>query len=160
MDNKTIGTLIKNARLNNGYTQKELAERLGVTDKAISKWECGRSFPDITLIESISRELKLSVNQLVGVADNSKEKAIMVESIEKKIRIRLAIGIVIFSTIFLKIVIKLFCSNFTFWKFSMYLENIMFLVFISIGVACLVSSIILIYKRRTYSTKSIHENNM
>ena len=74
MDNEKIGRLIRDARVHKGYTQKELAERLGVSDKAVSKWECGRSFPDITLIESISHELELRVDQLVGVADSSKEE--------------------------------------------------------------------------------------
>ncbi|CBK73146.1 Predicted transcription factor, homolog of eukaryotic MBF1 [Butyrivibrio fibrisolvens 16/4] len=96
MNNEKIGKLIKNARLSKGYTQKEIANKLGVTDKAVSKWECGKSFPDITMIESISRELGISVNQLVGVADNSKEEAVMLEKNEKKIKIRIMISIIIF----------------------------------------------------------------
>ena len=46
MEQKTIGTLIRQARLAHGLTQKELAERLHVTDKAVSRWETGRGLPD------------------------------------------------------------------------------------------------------------------
>lgn len=154
MNNEKIGKLIKNARLSKGYTQKEIANKLGVTDKAVSKWECGKSFPDITMIESISRELGISVNQLVGVADNSKEEAVMLEKNEKKIKIRIMISIIIFSVIAIKAITRLLCSFSTYWYISTIFENIVYFIFILIGVTSLISSIILIHK-----TRKMYEKN-
>ncbi len=56
--------VMKALREKNKMTQSELAEKIGVTDKAISKWETGRGLPDITLIEPIAKALGLSVGEL------------------------------------------------------------------------------------------------
>lgn len=157
MNNNTVGNLIKNARLNKGYTQKEIAELLGVTDKAVSKWECGRSYPDITLIESISRELNISVNQLVGVADDFKEEAMMIQQIEKKIRIRLIISAIVFSTILIKLLVRLTGNLSAYWIFSGILEYIIYFIFVIIGGISLISSIILFHKRRKYENNESNE---
>ena len=58
------GEIIKGLREKNKMTQSELAEKIGVTDKAVSKWETGRGLPDITLIEPIAKALSLSVGEL------------------------------------------------------------------------------------------------
>ena len=57
MDKQKTGELIKNARIKKGYTQVELGDLLGVTNKAISRWEKGDSFPNIGVIEELSRIL-------------------------------------------------------------------------------------------------------
>jgi len=56
LDNKKIGNFIRNLRKEIGLTQKELADKLGVTDRAISKWERGRGVPDISLLEDVAKE--------------------------------------------------------------------------------------------------------
>jgi transcriptional regulator with XRE-family HTH domain len=53
-----------------GLTQRDLAERLFVTESAVSKWERGLSYPDITLVESLSRELGVSEGELVNASDD------------------------------------------------------------------------------------------
>jgi transcriptional regulator with XRE-family HTH domain len=53
-----------------GLTQRDLAERLFVTESAVSKWERGLSYPDITLVESLSRELGLSEGELINASDD------------------------------------------------------------------------------------------
>ena len=50
MDYKKTGNLIQKIRKERNMTQMELAERLGITDRAISKWETGRGFPDVSLL--------------------------------------------------------------------------------------------------------------
>ena len=65
MDMIKIGTLIAKRRNDLGYTQDELGEILGVTGKAVSKWERGLSSPDVSLINRIAVELKLSIAQLL-----------------------------------------------------------------------------------------------
>ena len=65
MDMIKIGALISKRRNDLGYTQDELGEILGVTGKAVSKWERGLSSPDVSLINRIAVELKLSIAQLL-----------------------------------------------------------------------------------------------
>ena len=65
MDNKTTGSFISTRRKELSLNQKQLAERLGVTDKAVSKWETGRSAPDIALLEPLARELGVSVVEIL-----------------------------------------------------------------------------------------------
>lgn len=64
-DKKTFGSFIKNQRTEKGYSQKDLAEMLFVTEGAVSKWERGISYPDITLISDICRVLDISEHELI-----------------------------------------------------------------------------------------------
>ncbi len=70
MDNQEFGSRIAEARKKNGMTQRELAERLDVTDKAVSKWECGKGFPEITLLPKLSKVLGIKPEDLL--ADKAK----------------------------------------------------------------------------------------
>ena len=64
MDQYITGTMIKQLREKRGLTQLQLAERMNVSDKAVSKWETGRGYPDITLIEPLAKVLGVSVIEL------------------------------------------------------------------------------------------------
>ena len=61
MDAKKFGTFIATLRKENNMTQVELAQKLQVTDKAVSKWERGLGFPDINTIEPLADALGVSV---------------------------------------------------------------------------------------------------
>lgn len=65
MDSKKTGLLIAKKRQQLNMTQKELAKRLYITDKAISKWERGLSFPDITLLIPLTEILNISLYELL-----------------------------------------------------------------------------------------------
>lgn len=65
MDNYVTGAAIEALREKYNMTQAELAARLLVSDKTISKWENGRGLPDITLLEPLSRALRISVPELL-----------------------------------------------------------------------------------------------
>lgn len=65
MDKQKTGELIKSVRIKKGYTQVELGDLLGVTNKAISRWEKGDSFPDISVIEELSRVLDIRIQDIV-----------------------------------------------------------------------------------------------
>ena len=65
MDKIKTGELIKNKRIEKGYTQLELGDLLGVSNKAVSRWENGDSFPDIGVLESLSSLLDLKIQDLV-----------------------------------------------------------------------------------------------
>lgn len=57
-------------RIEAGLTQKQLAQRLFVSDAAVSKWERGLSYPDITLVASICRELHITEHEFVTACDD------------------------------------------------------------------------------------------
>ena len=65
MDSYITGQTIKNLREKKGLTQAELADQLGVSSKAVSKWETAKGLPDITLIETIANALSVSVMELM-----------------------------------------------------------------------------------------------
>ena len=64
-DKKTFGSFIRTKRCEKNYSQKDLAELLFVTEGAVSKWERGVSYPDITLISDICRILEISEHELI-----------------------------------------------------------------------------------------------
>ena len=66
MDQYITGAVIKDLRKKNNMTQQELAEVLNVSDKSISKWETGRGYPDITLLEPLAGAFKVSVTELLS----------------------------------------------------------------------------------------------
>ncbi len=65
MDQIKIGKFISERRRGAGFMQSQLAERIGVTDRAVSKWETGRAMPDSSIMLDLCRELKISVNDLL-----------------------------------------------------------------------------------------------
>ena len=65
MDAYEIGLFIKNKRTEKGLTQKELADILSVSNKAISKWECGRGTPDYEYLIQISNLFGVSVDHIL-----------------------------------------------------------------------------------------------
>ena len=65
MDTYITGQTIKNLREKKGLTQAELADQLGVSSKAVSKWETAKGLPDITLIETSANALSVSVMELM-----------------------------------------------------------------------------------------------
>ena len=64
---KTLGTMISELRKQHGMTQLELAEKMGVTDKAVSKWERDLSCPDINSLPTLAEILGVSVEELMQV---------------------------------------------------------------------------------------------
>ncbi len=66
MDNYITGTVIKKLREEKGITQSALAQMIGVSPKAVSKWETAKGLPDITLIEPLSNALGVSVMELMS----------------------------------------------------------------------------------------------
>ena len=66
MDKQSFGKYIAENRKQLGMTQMQLAEKLHVTDKAVSKWERGLSYPDVTLLEPLAEELSVSIGELLS----------------------------------------------------------------------------------------------
>ena len=78
MDQIKIGKFIAEQRKKNHLTQAQLAEKLNITDRAVSKWENGRAMPDSSIMLDLCSELKISVNELLSgeviKMDNYNEK--------------------------------------------------------------------------------------
>lgn len=84
MNLKKIGKFIAEMRKAKGLTQEELAEKLGVNNRTISRWENGKNMPDISLYKPLCEILKISIEELVngektdkGNVNYSIEKAII-----------------------------------------------------------------------------------
>ena len=69
----TIGQNIAYLRKQKKMTQEELAEKMSVTAQAISKWECDTSYPDITVIQTLSKVLGVTPTELINGIQNSAE---------------------------------------------------------------------------------------
>ena len=87
MDNQKFGRFIRDLRKKANMTQKELGEKLNVTDKAVSKWERGLGFPDITIINLLAETFGITASEVLNAEIGKKdtidvEKAVQ-EAVEK-----------------------------------------------------------------------------
>ena len=78
MDLKKTGLFISGSRKDKGLSQQELADKIGVTDKAVSKWETGRGFPDVSILKTLSGVLEVSITEIIN------GDTVSPESIEEK----------------------------------------------------------------------------
>ena len=76
MNKQDIGHKISVIRKELGMTQRELAEKLHVTDKTISKWETGTHFPDIAIMDELASSLGITVVELLGLENSSTEEVV------------------------------------------------------------------------------------
>ncbi len=77
MDQITIGRFIAKKRKEQSLTQEQLAERLGVSNKTVSKWETGKCMPDYAVVKNLWGELKVSVSELMD-GEEAEEKSVRV----------------------------------------------------------------------------------
>ncbi len=90
MNQVKIGKFIASKRKEQGLTQLQLAEKLGITDRAVSKWETGKSLPDASLMPELCKLLKISINDLlcgevVSVENyNKKAEKALLEMVKKE----------------------------------------------------------------------------
>ena len=73
MNKQTFGNMVATLRKQNGMTQLELAEKMGVTDKAVSKWERDLSFPDVNSIPKLAEIFDITVDELMQIKADTKE---------------------------------------------------------------------------------------
>ncbi len=83
MDLDKIGKFIALNRKNKGLTQEQLAEKLGVTNKTVSRWETGKYMPDLSLLKPLSEELGITLNELLSGEKIEEQK--IVENTERNI---------------------------------------------------------------------------
>lgn len=100
MKKKTLGSTISSLRKENKMTQLELAERMGVTDKAVSKWERDLSCPDISTIPKLAELFGVSVDELMqgkeeAQTESKTDTASMIRMVMKAVA--LAMGVAVFT---------------------------------------------------------------
>lgn len=123
MDQIKIGKFIAEQRKKNSLTQMQLAEKLNITDRAISKWENGKSMPDSSIMLDLCNELKISVNELLcgEVLEmnnyNEKLEQNLVDIIKQKeqadkrlLRMEIVIGVLASLVLFILIFISSFAE--------------------------------------------------
>ncbi len=83
IDNERFGTFLTRLRKQKGFTQKELAERLFVSDKAVSKWERGLSMPDIALLMPLAALLGVTTTELLSGQRINEPELLNIQEVEK-----------------------------------------------------------------------------
>ena len=102
MKKQSFGAMIAAMRKEQGMTQLELAEKMGVTDKAVSKWERDLSFPDVDSIPRLAEIFDVTVDELMQVKSDSKENRKVnriSEIVLKGIPLAMGIDVVVLSLI-------------------------------------------------------------
>ncbi len=121
MNSEKVGIFIAEERKKKGLTQKQLADLLGVTDKAVSRWETGKGYPDIEILKAISETLEVSINELLSgerlaeerIIESAEEHIVYAFRKEKKTKrtSKIAVAIIlIFTIMFCGIFVLLFNS--------------------------------------------------
>ena len=149
MDQEKIGKFIAELRKEKNITQEQLAEKLGVTSKSISRWENGNTMPDYTLLKDLCNELDININELLS-GEKLKENDYMNKSEENLIKLRKQIDkrkklLAIISYIFMAIIIIAFILNIVLNR--IFLDNrhwnIIRYTFLYSGITLVIVSIIL-----------------
>lgn len=104
MKKKSLGMMISSLRKENGMTQSELAEKMGVTDKAVSKWERDLSYPDVNSIPKLAEVFGVSVDELMQSRTESqheekKDITPLIHIILKAIALAMGVGVVVLSVL-------------------------------------------------------------
>lgn len=100
---KTLGMMIAELRKAQGMTQLELAEKMGVTDKAVSKWERDLSCPDVNSLPNLAAILGVSVDELMQIKQEAAapKKGVyeIVDLVFKSITVAMGIGVVVLTVL-------------------------------------------------------------
>lgn len=101
MEKQTMGEIISSLRKERGMTQKDLAEQMGITDKAVSKWERDLSCPDVTTIPRLAEALNTTVERLLDVEPKTetrkKDKKPLTNLILKAVALAMGVTVVVLS---------------------------------------------------------------
>ena len=121
MDQIKIGKFIAATRVAKKLTQDELAEKIGVTDKAISKWENGRCLPDVSLFKPLCKTLGISVNELLNGEKDTNEDGYInyIKETNKKNKLKLILTILVSTTILILLLLGIYFLN-NFGKTTVY----------------------------------------
>ena len=145
MDQQKIGKFIAKLRKEKGFTQRELAEKLLLTEKSVSKWECGKCLPDVSTMIPLCEILEISINELLSgekinenqykrLAEENLLKQAKREDQDSKLKLFSSIATALLGTIILVL-----CVAFCEFELPLY-AKILLVIF---GVICFFVAIIL-----------------
>lgn len=93
MDNIKTGKFIAECRKKINLTQMQLAEKLNITDRAISKWETGKCLPDVSIMPELCKELNITLNELLsGERENNNSEQLLLQELNDNIKKQKKIG--------------------------------------------------------------------
>lgn len=142
-EKQTLGLFIARKRKEANMTQKELAEKLFVTESAVSKWERGISYPDITLVSAICETLKINEHELVTASEDKMQRKIEKDA-KRFDNIRKTYKWTFYISYSIAIITCFICNLAIEHKLSWF-----FIVLTSIAVAFSLTSLSLILKKHT-----------
>ena len=103
MANKSMGEIICTLRKEKGLTQKELADKLNITDKAVSKWERDLAFPDTQTIPKLAEILGVSLEELMNAkaapASGHRGPSFMAETVLKAVPVAMGIAVTVLAVL-------------------------------------------------------------
>lgn len=149
MNQEKIGKFILECRKEKGLTQEQLAEKLGVTSKSISRWENGNTMPDYSLLKDLCNKLNINVNELLSGEKINKENYIekseenlinLKKQIDKRKKLLTIITYVIASIIIIVFMLNIILNRISpddgHW-------NIIRYIFLYSGISMLIVSVII-----------------
>ena len=98
MNQEKIGQFIKKIRQDNKLTQKELADKLGVTYQAVSKWENGKNVPDVSILKEMSKMFNVDIDEILDGEKKDKKKSIYPLFLVISLIFLLAVGYVLYNS--------------------------------------------------------------
>ena len=133
-----LGEKISEARRIKKITQKELAERINVSDKVISKWETGKSLPDVETMLRISKELDVSISELYDCVGNTNTERMEEYNEERIWQYKKHTIISCFLVVLFPILLLLAATE---WTYIDYLQHVLMFILVMSAIASLITGI-------------------
>lgn len=141
MDLKKIGKFIADRRKAKNWTQVQLACKIGVSEKTISKWECGNGFPDATLVLPLCQALEISANELLcgkilsneEYKQNAEKNILLMKNRQEKIAkhfltLEWVLGIMAISSFYILLLCAIFAINLLAWRIVAIVSGVIILL--------------------------------
>lgn len=136
MDQKKIGEFICRLRKEKGLTQAELSERLGISNRTVSKWENGDGLPDIAMLPALAKELNITVDELLS-AEKKELAELKVTEIESKDKVNNTFQITYIVSLFLGVfgaILGFVTLAYNIWAFNILFYNHWEIMFVAIAL--------------------------
>lgn len=142
MDQKKIGEFICRLRKEKGLTQAELSERLGISNRTVSKWENGDGLPDIAMLPALAKELNITVDELLS-AEKRELAELKVTEIESKDKVNNVFQITYIVSLFLGVfgaILGFVTLAYNIWAFNILFYNHWEIMFVAIALFSSIAS--------------------
>ena len=156
-----IGEFLATMRKANGYTQQEVADKLGISNKTLSNWECDKVLPDVLLLPALADLYGVTVDEILAGERRAREERILSNKAEKNVlRSKLTrfsaqswilIGVIIIGLVF--------CLVGSFFGLNMFgISMIICIIMLSLGIACVIVGLTVFYALWSGTDCDVDEN--